>query len=125
MLKLHSQSGHVLNGFTRHLGTLFRPVIMGLFIGSTVMLPAVHAEDDGMDKLKEVLQGQIDMMKPELKDKVEALSTDTKMSMMAILAMHSRYSDQATLRQVMMEVLTDYQTMVMGIMMDSPEMTAV
>ena len=43
---------------------------------------------------------------------------------MAILAMHSRYSDEATLRQVMLEVLADYQTMVMGIMTDSNEMAA-
>ncbi|MCP4078206.1 MAG: cytochrome c [Gammaproteobacteria bacterium] len=88
------------------------------------MVSATATADDGMAELKKVLQGQIKLMKPELQQKVKALSTDTKMSLMAILAMHSRYSDQATLRQVMLEVLSDYQSMAMGIMTDSVEMTA-
>ncbi len=88
------------------------------------MLPTIASADSGMDELKKVLQSQIAMMKPELQSKVKDLSTDTKMSIMAILAMHSRVSDQATLRQVMLEVLSDYQTMSMGIMTDSAEMTA-
>ncbi len=70
------------------------------------------------------MQKQLDLMKPELQSKVKGLSTDTKMSIMAILAMHNRYSDKATLRQVMLEVLHDYQGIVMGIMTDSSEMAA-
>jgi len=88
------------------------------------MLPNAVSADSGMDDLKKVLQSQIAMMKPELQSKVNDLSTDTKMAVMAILAMHSRLSDEATLRQVMLEVLADYQTMSMGIMTDSAEMTA-
>jgi len=87
-------------------------------------LPTTVSADSGMDDLKKVLQSQIAMMKPELQSKVKDLSTDTKMSIMAILAMHSRVSDTATLRQVMLEVLSDYQTMSMGIMTDSAEMTS-
>jgi len=96
----------------------------GLVIGASLMIAGTANADDGMAELKKVLQGQIELMKPELQDKVKALSTDTKMSLMAILAMHSRYSDKATLRQVMLEVLADFQTMTMGIMTDSTEMTA-
>jgi len=88
------------------------------------MMPTTVSADSGMDDLKKLLQSQIDMMKPELQSKVKDLSTDTKMSIMAILAMHSRVSDKATLRQVMLEVLSDYQTMTMGIMTESAEMTA-
>ncbi len=94
-----------------------------ILLGSTVLMSSVQA-DDGMAELKKVLKSQIDMMTPELQKKVNGLSTDTKMSLMAILAMHSRYSSEATLRQVMLEVLADYQSMVMGIMTDSNEMTA-
>ena len=94
-----------------------------LTLGGFTTSGTVNA-DSGMDELKKVLQGQIAMMKPELQSKVKDLSTDTKMSIMAILAMHSRVSDKATLRQVMLEVLSDYQTMTMGIMTDSAEMTA-
>ena len=102
----------------------FSHAIAGLLIGSSLMFSGVTNADNGMADLKKVLQGQIELMKPELQDKVKGLSTDTKMSLMAILAMHSRYSDKATLRQVMLEVLSDYQTMAMGIMTDSFEMTA-
>ena len=91
---------------------------------SGVVLPTAVNADSGMDELKKVLQSQIAMMKPELQSKVKNLSTDTKMSLMAILAMHSRLSDKATMRQVMLEVLSDYQAMTMGIMTDSAEMTA-
>lgn len=94
-----------------------------LSIGGLIA-PSVVNADSGMDELKKVLQSQIAMMKPELQAKVDNLSTDTKMSIMAILAMHSRLSDKATLRQVMLEVLSDYQTITMGVMTDSAEMTA-
>lgn len=109
------------------LSKIFKPfgqVMIGLLVGGSLMVSGTATADDGMAELKKVLQGQIKLMKPELQEKVKALSTDTKMSLMAILAMHSRYSDQATLRQVMLEVLADYQSMAMGIMTDSVEMTA-
>ena len=94
-----------------------------MLIAGLISISAANAGSD-LDKLKATLQSQIDLMKPELETKVKALSTDTKMSMMAILAMHNRYSNKATLRQVMLEVLQDYQGIVMGIMTDSSEMVA-
>ena len=101
----------------------FVSITGALLIGSFLFVSSVNAEPS-LDKLKATLQSQIDLMKPELETKVKGLSTDTKMSMMAILAMHNRYSDKATLRQVMLEVLQDYQGIVMGLMTDSSEMTA-
>ena len=98
-------------------------IAASLLIGSFVFTTNVSAEPS-LNKLKATLEGQIDLMKPELETKVKALSTDTKMSMMAILAMHNRYSDKATLRQVMLEVLQEYQGIVMGLMTDSSEMVA-
>ncbi len=82
----------------------FSHAIAGLLIGSSLMFSGVTNADNGMADLKKVLQGQIELMKPELQDKVKGLSTDTKMSLMAILAMHSRYSDKATLRQFLLDV---------------------
>ncbi len=102
---------------------LLKSLTTALLLGSLAFTSNISAEA-GLDKLKAKLQGQIDLMKPELETKVKALSTDTKMSMMAILAMHSRYSKKATLRQVMLEVLHDYNGIVMGIMTDSSEMAA-
>ncbi|MCW8964268.1 MAG: hypothetical protein OQL16_10770 [Gammaproteobacteria bacterium] len=95
-----------------------------VFFVSGIPAASSASADEGMAELKKLLQGQIDLMKPELQEKVKGLSTDTKMTLMSILAMHSRYSDKATLRQVMLEVTADYQTMVMGVMTDSHEMAA-
>ena len=94
-----------------------------LLTGSLFFASTANAEPS-LTELKATLQSQVDLMKPELQTKVKALSTDTKMSLMAILAMHNRYSDKATLRQVMLEVLQDYQGIIMGLMTDSSEMIA-
>ncbi|MCU7871473.1 MAG: cytochrome c [Candidatus Thiodiazotropha sp. (ex Lucinoma borealis)] len=95
-----------------------------MLIGSTFLTSNVSAADPGMEELKKVLQGQIELMKPELQEKVKGLSMDTKMSLMAILAMHNRYSKSVTMRQVMTEVLSDFQSILAGIMTDNPEQTA-
>jgi len=101
----------------------FISITAALLLGSFVFVSSANAEPS-LKELKATLQSQIDLMKPELQTKVKALSTDTKMSLMAILAMHNQYSNKATLRQVMLEVLQDYQGIVMGIMTDSSEMAA-
>ncbi|HDK38554.1 MAG TPA: hypothetical protein ENG92_06020, partial [Thiolapillus brandeum] len=95
-----------------------------LLVGGTFLASGVVAGEPGMEELKKVLQGQIELMKPELQKKVKGLSMDTKMSLMAILAMHSQYSERVTMRQVMTEVLADFQSVMAGIMTDNPEMAA-
>jgi len=102
----------------------FAPIAAALLIGGSVLTSGIAIAEPGMDALKKVMQHQLSLMKPELQNQVKGLSTDTKMSLMAILAMHNRYSEKATLRQVMLEVYSDYQSMGMGIMTDSAEMTA-
>ncbi|MCW8825386.1 MAG: hypothetical protein OQK78_03075 [Gammaproteobacteria bacterium] len=77
-----------------------------------------------MKQLQGIMQQQIGMMKPELQKKVKALSPATKKLLMKILSQHNRYSDRATLRQVMHEVQSDYQSMLTGIMIDHPEQAA-
>lgn len=94
-----------------------------LISNSSLASDVVQAEPD-MKKLQQIMQHQVSLMKPELQKKVQALSPKTKQSLMKILAQHSRYSDKATMRQVMTEVLSDYQSMVAGIMTDNFEQTA-
>lgn len=98
-------------------------VAASVFLGSSMAMSSATAADDGIKELKKVLEGQIALMKPELQKKVKGLSMDTKMSLMTILAMHSRYSERVTMRQVMTEVLADFQSVMAGIMTDNPEMT--
>jgi hypothetical protein len=99
-------------------------VAASMIIGSALFSANSAAAEPGMAELKKVLEGQIALMKPELQEKVKDLSMDTKMSLMAILAMHSRYSERATMRQVMTEVLSDFQSILAGVMTDNPEQTA-
>ena len=124
MLQQHVRTNTSSNNIFKPFKITIVSTIAAVFFGSSILVSTVKADDSGMAELKEVLQGQIGLMKPELQEKVKGLSTDTKMLLMSILAMHSRYSDKATLRQVMLEVMADYQSMVMGIMTDSSEMTA-
>lgn len=77
-----------------------------------------------MKQLKGIMQQQIGAMTPVLQKKVKALSPQTKKLLMKILSQHNRYSDRATLRQVMHEVQSDYQSMLTGIMIDHPEQAA-
>lgn len=99
-------------------------IAVAMLFGGAIFASNAGAAEPGMAELKKVLQSQIDLMTPELQAKVKGLSTDTKMSIMAILAMHNRYSDRATMRQVMTEVFSDFQSILTGIMTDNPEQAA-
>lgn len=46
---------------------------------------------------------------PELRQKVMALSPETNATVQKMYASHTRHSDTLTFRQVMQEVLADYQ----------------
>jgi cytochrome c556 len=111
-----------MNHQNKKIIPLFTLSITLLF--SSLSLVSNVSAAPSMNELKATMQKQINLMKPELQTKVKGLSTDTKMAIMAILAMHNRYSDNATLRQVMLEVLHDYQGIVTGLMTDSSELAA-
>ena len=124
-MKLEYKTAHdheVRKPTTRKLRAL--TLSIALFAGGSFWATGALAIDPGMAELKKVLEGQIALMKPELQEKVKGLSMDTKMLLMSILAMHNRYSDRATMRQVMTEVLSDFQSILTGIMTDNPEQTA-
>lgn len=61
---------------------------------------------------------------PELRQKLMALSPETKKMLMGFHATHTRRSDTLTLRQIMDEILADYQTVVAGVATDNAEMAA-
>ncbi|HWR77529.1 MAG TPA: hypothetical protein VN283_10030 [Thiobacillus sp.] len=56
---------------------------------------------------------------PELREKVKALSPQTKQMLKQVSAKHNRPSPTLTLRQVMQEVLADYQNMISGLTADN------
>ncbi len=56
---------------------------------------------------------------PELREKAMALSPKTKQMLKQVAALHNRPSPTLTLRQVMHEVLADYQSMISGLSTDN------
>lgn len=73
---------------------------------------------------RQMMQKQIQIMDPALRQRVQQLSPETKQSLLRIYSQHSRHSDEVTLRQVMHEVLADYQKIASGIMTDNAEQAA-
>ncbi|MDH3604927.1 MAG: hypothetical protein OEU26_35425 [Candidatus Tectomicrobia bacterium] len=61
---------------------------------------------------------------PELRQKVMALSPELKAAMQQLQGRHTRHSESLTLRQVMQEILADYQSMVAAIAVDNAEQAA-
>ena len=105
-----------------YINWMILPIIAAsLFVAVAVSADTVENPSPDMKQLQQLLQKQAGMMKPELQVKVKRLSPETKKILLKILAQHNRYSEKVTLRQVMQEVLTDYQSMVAGVMMDNPE----
>ncbi|MCK9531799.1 MAG: hypothetical protein M0R77_14745 [Gammaproteobacteria bacterium] len=98
--------------------TLLAVVTLG-----TASLAFAQAGAD-MNEQMALMQKQVALMKPELQQKVKALSPETKKLLLQLLAQHTRYSDRVTFRQVMHEVLADYQSMVAGIVTENPEQAA-
>ncbi len=94
-------------------------LIMSVVLTGTSFTTEVNRTDTR--KLQQLLQEQISLMTPELQKKVQALSPATKNSLLKVLSQHNLYSEKVTLRQVMHEVLSDYQSMVAGVMTDNPE----
>ncbi len=109
--------------------TRTKSLILPMFIASLLVVGNVSADKSeptltDMKQLQQLLQKQVGMMKPELQKKVRGLSPQTKKILLKILSQHNKYSDKVTLRQVMHEVLSDYQSMVAGVMTDNPEQAA-
>ncbi len=88
-----------------------------LFIGAQAVAEQPVPADQQMQKM-------LQMYKPELREKVKSLSPETRKKLLQMLSLHTNRSNKATFRQVMQEVLNDYQAITAGIATDNPEMTA-
>lgn len=75
-------------------------------------------------EVMQMMKAQMSLMTPEMQQKVKALSPQNKMALAKIYSQHTRRSDAITLRQVMHEVLTDYQSIAAGIVTDNAEQAA-
>lgn len=88
-----------------------------LSISTALAGEAAHNPKAGM----QIVQKQLQMMTPELQQKVKALSPEIKQFLAHVAAKHTVKSDTLTLAQVMQEVMADYQAMALAIAMDNGE----
>lgn len=72
----------------------------------------------------ELMQKQMAVLTPELREKAEALSPEIKQFLMKVALRHPRQSDSLTLVQVMQEILADYQAVATALAVDNGELAA-
>lgn len=77
-----------------------------------------------MQRGKEFLQKSMGMMKPELLEKARALPPEIQQFLLKIAIKHTRHSETLTMRQVMQELLADYQAVAAAIATDNGEQAA-
>lgn len=72
----------------------------------------------------ELMQKQMAVMTPELIEKANALSPQIKQFLMKVALKHPRQSDHLTLRQVMQEILADYQAVAGALAVENGDLAA-
>ena len=70
------------------------------------------------------MQQMVKAFTPEMRQKVMALSPELKATIMKLHAGHSRRAKETTLRQVMHEILSEYQTIASAVATDNAEQAA-
>lgn len=94
---------------------------LGVAMGVQAADPAAAQQPVPADQQ---MQKMLQMYQPALREKVKSLSPETRKQLLQMLSQHTNRSHQATFRQVMQEVLSDYQAITAGIATDNPEMAA-
>lgn len=77
-----------------------------------------------MQRGKDFMQKSMGMMKPELQEKAKALPPEIQQFLLKVAIKHSRHSETLTMRQVMQEILADYQAVAGAIATDNGELAA-
>ena len=114
------------NPIKQFQGTIKKGAVLLAAISLSASVSVAQAQNaaPNMQKLQQMMGQQISLMKPELQEKVKALSPQTKKLLLQIYGQHTRHSNKVTLRQVMHEVLSDYHSMVTGVLTDNAEQAA-
>jgi hypothetical protein len=116
--------------FNRHIGKC------GLFVlAASLTITTATAATSAADKLTPAMQAQLAKMSPEdrqmilsytpaLRQKFFALSPELRATLGKLHASHTRHSKQLTLRQVMQEILSEYQGIAAAVATDNAEQAA-
>ena len=96
--------------------------VLGLGLGGAAWSQAPSPEE--MQRAKEFMQKSKAMMKPELREKADALPPEIQQFLFKVAVKHTRRSETLTMRQVMQELLADYQAVAGAIATDNGELAA-
>lgn len=105
---------------------LFTPLVLAAALVSTSALAAEPAKPAAPTPgaMPVEMQQMMKTYTPEMRQKVMALSPELKKTIQQLHAQHTRRAKETTLRQVMLEILSEYQTIAMAISMDNAEAAA-
>ena len=101
--------------------TLITPLLLA---GLLAPLTAVATEKAQPAAAPVEMQQMMKAFSPDLRKKAMALSPDTKATLGQLHAGHQRRAKETTLRQVMHEILVDYQAIAAALATDNPEMAS-
>lgn len=93
-------------------------------VAGALMLGGAATAQQPNAKAQQQMKQMMEMYKPELRKRVMQLSPETKKQVLQILSQHTRHSNRVTFRQVMHEVLSDYQAIAAAIATDNGEAAA-
>jgi hypothetical protein len=96
--------------------------VLGLGLCGAAWSQAPAPEE--MQRAKEFMQKSKAMMKPELREKADALPPEIQQFLFKVAVKHTRRSETLTMRQVMQELLADYQAVAGAIATDNGELAA-
>lgn len=102
--------------------TAVTAILLAMALAAPAFAQAPSPTD--MQRGKESMQKNMVMMKPELQEKAKALPPEIQQFLMKIAVKHTRHSETLTLRQVMQEIFSDYQTLAAAIATDNGELAA-
>lgn len=95
-----------------------------ILLAAALAAPAFAQEPEEMQRAKEFMQKSKAMMKPELREKADALPPEIQQFLFKVAVKHTRRSETLTMRQVMQELLADYQAVAGAIATDNGELAA-
>lgn len=95
-----------------------------LLAASLVSSGVLAAEPSKAAAMPVEMQQMMKTYSPELRQKVMALSPELKSTIQKLHASHTRRAKEATLRQVMQEILSEYQSIASALANDNAEQAA-
>ena len=101
---------------------LFTPLILAAAFASSGLMAADAPK--GAASMPVEMQNMMKAFTPEMRQKVMALSPELKATIQQLHAGHPRRAKETTLRQVMHEILSEYQSIASALATDNAEQAA-